>query len=464
MTEAVRSCKINRLLCEDNETMVPPRRKIRSAGFAAAAVAAIVVAGWLMGATAISAAASKPSTWGQILIVGDQKRGRHPSRFVAELYDPASGRFAAHPALMSHERVEETATVIPVGFNASKVLVAGGYGAGGPLASTELYDPATDRFIRGPNMSETRNTHTATVITSGPEAGRILIVGGDATEFYDPIANAFAPGPMLNGNRWSHTATTIQSGLNAGKVLLAGGLRVGTRSPASTELYDPRTNTFVWGPAMNVVREDHTATIISSGPNAGRILLVGGLGPYRDDGFVPLASTELYDPATNAFAPSRATAAMKIPRVFHTATTIASGPNAGKILIAGGQSANENPLSSTELYDPAANAFAPGPAMHRRRSGHIAIAIASGQNAGRILIAGGFGSREGGKRSGKGGVPLDSTELYDPATNTFAPGPTTHGTPGMAVAVQLPLAPPALASAYYSQAGSGVSSLASHRR
>lgn len=129
-------------------------------------------------------------------------------------------------------------------------------------------------------------------------------------------------------------------------------------------------------------------------------------------------------------------------RTNATATVIPVGPNAGKILIAGGGDVNHDSLSSTELYDPVANAFAPGPAMHWRRSEHIAIAIASGPNAGKILIAGGSGSREGDKRAGKEDVALSSTELYDPATNTFAPGPAMHGTPEMAVAVQLPPAPP----------------------
>jgi hypothetical protein len=76
--------------------------------------------------------------------------------------------------------------------------------------------------------------------------------------------------------------------------------------------------------------------------------------------------------------------------------------------------------------------------MHSRRSQHIAMTIASGPNAGKILIAGGFGSQENGKHAGHRIVWPASTELYDPATNTFAPGPLMHGAPGTVVAVQLP--------------------------
>jgi len=416
------------------------REERRCAVIAAAVIAATVATGSWMGWAAVSAAPSKRSTWGQILIFGGEEEGRRPTRFVAELYDPVSNRFAPLPPVMNEGRNDATATVITVGPNAGKVLVAGGFNES-PFASTELYDPATDTFTQGPDMRDARSSHTATVITLGPNAGKILIVGGDLTDLYDPFANAFARGPAMYGGRWDHTATVIASGPNAGKVLIVGGWRVGVRNLASTELYDPRMNTFVQGPAMNGVREDHTATIISSGPNVGKILIAGGWGPYENHRFVPLASTELYDPKTNTFAPSRATAAMKIPRGSHTATLISSGPNAGKILIAGGQWGINDALSSTELYDPATNTFAPGPAMHSSRSQHIAMTIASGPNAGKILIAGGFGIQEHGKHAGHRKVWLASTELYDPATNTFAPGPFAHGPPGTVVAVQLPPAP-----------------------
>ncbi|MBF6558935.1 MAG: hypothetical protein IVW56_01500 [Candidatus Binataceae bacterium] len=175
------------------------------------------------------------------MIFGDDHVGSHPIRFVAELFDPASNRFAPSPPVMNEGRTRATATVITLGPNAGKILVAGGYSES-PFASTELYDPATDTFSRGPDMSDERNSHTATVIASGPGAGRILVVGGDVADLYDPLVNAFVPGPAMYAGRWDHTATVVASGPNAGKILIAGGWRVGVRSLASTELYDPRNN------------------------------------------------------------------------------------------------------------------------------------------------------------------------------------------------------------------------------
>ena len=49
-----------------------------------------------------------------------------------------------------------------------------------------------------------------------------------------------------------------------------------------------------------------------------------------------LASTELYNPATNTFAAGNQTASMNAARYGATATVLSIGPNAGKILIAGG--------------------------------------------------------------------------------------------------------------------------------
>src|SRR5208282_3476712 len=101
--------------------------------------------------------------------------------------------------------------------------------------------------------------------------------------------------------------------------------------------------------------------------NAGKILMAGGQGTYTDGGgFTGLSSTELYDPITNTFQPGPR---MRAGRFEHTATTILSGPNAAKVLIAGGLENYEHTLSSTELYDPVSNTIHPGPTMNVPRSG-----------------------------------------------------------------------------------------------
>ncbi len=58
---------------------------------------------------------------------------------------------------------------------------------------------------------------------------------------------------------------------------------------------------------MKVARQEDTATAITSGPNAGMILLAGGAS-YTG----VLLSAELYDPATNKFAPPPHTPEMEL--------------------------------------------------------------------------------------------------------------------------------------------------------
>src|ERR1019366_69000 len=103
-----------------------------------------------------------------------------------------------------------------------------------------------------------------------------------------------------------------------------------------------------------------------------------------------LSSTELYDPTTNTFAPT--TPLMNGARAYATAILL---PN-GKVLIAGGS--DGSPLSSTEIYDPATNTFAATtPSMNAVRYNATATLLPNGK----VLIAGSYNTY------------LSSTDLYD---------------------------------------------------
>jgi hypothetical protein len=385
--------------------MIPSARKLRLGAvtiFASVACTILIVVN-------LSPSRAATPAYGQILVAGGAGIGGALSN--AELYNPESNSFAGRAPAMNAARQYHTAALITSGPNAGKVLLAGGL-SDSTLASSELYDPAANTFAVGPNMKAARDHHTATLITSGSNAGKILLAGGEdrnygmislaSTELYDPLANKFAVGPTMNDARYAHTATVIASGPSAGRILLAGGFNTAYGPLTSTELYDPVASKFAVGPRMNAARFGHTATVIASGPNAGKILLAGGF-----DGTDSLSSTEIFDPAAGKIAVGPA---LNAARRFHTATVIASGPDAGKILLAGGLN-DKGPLASTEIYDPAADKFAIGPDMNVARDHHTATAIASGPNIGKILIAGGDDIINDTK--------LSSTELYDPAANKF---------------------------------------------
>lgn len=102
-------------------------------------------------------------------------------------------------------------------------------------------------------------------------------------------------------------------------------------------------------------------------------------------------------------------------RSAHTATLLQSG----KVLIAGGYGE-----ASAEVYDPATGLSTPTTApMSTARFGHTATLLPSGK----VLVAGGWGPSS----------VLDSTELYDPGTDTFSPGGSLAGTLHWATAVLL---------------------------
>jgi uncharacterized protein (TIGR03437 family) len=139
-------------------------------------------------------------------------------------------------------RPSYTATLLPDG----KVLIAGGLlspGAGGPsypLATSELFDPATGTFIAATgNMTASRDLQTSTLLPGGT----VLIAGGGGSNGYLASAELYlastfsATGDMATDRR-GHTATL----LNDGSVLITGGGELSAvvlRVLDSAELYHP---------------------------------------------------------------------------------------------------------------------------------------------------------------------------------------------------------------------------------
>ena len=81
-------------------------------------------------------------------------------------------------------------------------------------------------------------------------------------------------------------------------------------------------------------RENHAATLL---PN-GKVLIVGG----RTVNEVPVASAEIFDPATGMFQP---TASMNEVRSFPLLVPLSIG-----VLVTGGGGVNDAPLATAELY------------------------------------------------------------------------------------------------------------------
>ena len=146
--------------------------------------------------------------------------------------------------------------------------------------------------------------------------------------------------------------------------------------------------------SMDSPRENHTATLLTS----GEVPVAGGW-----DGLGLQSSAELYAPATGTW---RLTGALTTARNYHVAVRLPDG----KVLVAGGADGQGSSLSSAELYDPGNGTWSFTGAMGVKRQAATAVLLATGK----VLIAGGMVSNT------FNGVTA-SAELYDPATGAWSP-------------------------------------------
>ena len=321
---------------------------------------------------------------GRVLIAGGTRSSSNPILALAsaELYDPATGTFAA-AGDMTTARFWHTATLLPDG----RVLIAGGWGVNNPDARTsaELYDPSTGTFTATGSMAA---SHCCATLLNN---GKVLMTGwsGAFAELYDPSAGTFTGTGRMNTDG-IHRATLLPDG----RVLIAN---VKDPAPQPAEIYDPVTNTFSLTGAMKFGAG--TVTLLTS----GKVLLAGGQNEGGDWSF---ASTELYDPTSGTFTDG---GKMLHARDSHTATLLSDS----SVLMTGGSAGGAPTYADAELYDPSAGGFAATVNMTARRSVHTATLL----NDGRVLITGGA------YWIGDGDSPylLSSAELYNPAVLVPSP-------------------------------------------
>ena len=232
-----------------------------------------------------------------------------------------------------------TSTLLPDG----NILITGGTtdAGGGVTANVEMYNMATNTYQAwSSNLATARSSHTATLMSDG----RILIAGGFAAngqpmtslEICNPVtklcaAPGFGDTTMLTA-RGGHTATLLSKGANAGRVLLCGG-RTGTTGTSITEaceIFDPVAQTRAAAGPMISPREGHAATLLIT----GKVFATGGRRRNpADSAWIYEPMNEMYDPTTGVWTP---VSALLQGRINHTATVL----NNGKIMIAGGYNAN----------------------------------------------------------------------------------------------------------------------------
>lgn len=362
----------------------------------------------------------QPDLQGALLIGGSHLLNSTTNPIdTALLYSADSNQFVAFSKMLQ-PRAFHTSTLLEDGT----ILVAGGISGTSQstaLATAELYDPTVGAFsstsggAQCPGASGCMITAASNRVATRLTTGKVLITGGlnaqeqciSAAEVYDPATRTFAAAGNMTSVRCYHTATLLPSG----EVLVAGGvsdLSVGTLVPTA-ELYDPTTNSF--SPTGNPATPTYlgTAALTSDG-----VLLMGGLVA----GNSVTATAQLYSPASGAFT---SIGNMNSPRSGHTSTVLQDG----RILIAGGAASQTEVLATAEIYDPATHTFSllsgnaecPGAngCMIGPRQFHTATLLLNGH----VLLSGGVDI--------SGTTALNTTEIFDPSTNTFSAGPTFDG-------------------------------------
>ena len=176
---------------------------------------------------------------GDVLVAGGSM-GRYPSAVIhqaAELFDPRTGRFRPTGAL-AVGRHKHAAVALPDG----RVLVVGGSDQRdwrGQLTSAEVYDPATARFAPvGPlNLARFKFPGAAVVLLP---SHRVLIAGGANTaEVFDPDTGRFFNVAGGFDAAYYYSAAVA---LTDGRVFISGGYhdsRGGLPSTAATYLFRP---------------------------------------------------------------------------------------------------------------------------------------------------------------------------------------------------------------------------------
>ena len=183
-------------------------------------------------------------------------------------------------------------------------------------------------------MTLEREDHTATLLPSGKVlvvGGRVFSVDGAAgsvvttatTDIYDPASQTWTPGPELASPREQHTATTFANG-----VLVVGGVNDlrsdgGRQAVSSAEFYTPDASVGSWAPAgeLHQARGAHSATVVGSD-----VLVVGGNVMNETD----VAPPELYRGNQTW---TQVTAPLAVQRQLHSATALPDG----SVLIAAGE-------------------------------------------------------------------------------------------------------------------------------
>ncbi len=247
-----------------------------------------------------------------------------------------------------------------------RMLVVGGLSTNGPTRTTEVYDPDTDSWTLGPNMTVARVGHTATLL----QDGTVLIVGGEtgsgtvaSAEVLDLSKGACLYVQEMSVARCGHAAVALDDG----RVLVVGGTDWMSGPWRQAEVYVPSAHSFSPAGSTSYGRVFLTLQTLPG----GHVLAIGG-----DE----VGSSEEFDPGSDSWG----SYAQMGDKRYSASSTVLEG---GNVLVAGGVS-GETVLSSCEVYSADAGIWVTVGPMSAPRS-DFGLAVAAN---GRVLAAGSWSS------------------------------------------------------------------------
>ena len=281
-------------------------------------------------------------------------------RTMTATYDPATGVVTQRTVTETgHDMFCPGISALPDG----RILVTGGNNS----EKTSIYDPATDAWTAGPNMTTPRGYQASVTLADG----RVFTIGGS----WSGPKGGYQGNPHKAGEVWSATSGwTALPGADAAPMLTADN------NPTGDYRKDNHAWLFAWsggkilqaGPskAMNWYDPSGTGSVTPAGKrgddsdamngnavmyDAGKILTIGGAPNYEQTN----ATANAYVlTLTGSTVTTRKVASMANTRAFANSVVLPDG----KVVVIGGQNfavpfSDNTAVLNAELWDPVSESF-----------------------------------------------------------------------------------------------------------
>lgn len=345
----------------------------------------------------VAATLTRLST-GKVLLAGGLILTTGARLSTAEVYDPATNTWtAASP--MAKPRSEHTANTLGTA-GSKKVLLVGGHDGTSTMTTAEIYDETTNSFgapialssfATSSGSSAERRGHAAVTLGSG----EVLVIGGRSNmglhNSMFSFSTAGLPQTLAGGALPIPLLEPSAAVLGDGRVLVASGRSISGGGPeryvrdAYLVTIAVLNASFTTAASLPVARVGATVVVPAVGPNAGRVMLVGGAisSATSESVVVPSQGGIVYDPTANAWSP--------IPSLMATRRNLAFGglvAGGGKLLVTGGVTdavISGSANADAEILDLTTMAWANAGNMMEPRAAHSGVVLADGS----MLLVGG---------------------------------------------------------------------------